>query len=530
MGARSASNILCCRPFSRGTLLVLVWSALFTATDWFGYFSLYLALQSDLQFGYECAYYAVWVLLPVTGWAAESWLGRYRAITTGFFLSVVTILVYLAVFIMLQFSWTPIPAFVLLCTALPVGGVGLGIFYTILLPFTLDQMIGATAEELNAAAHWYCWAFRLGHLAPTFFQCIPIWSIVFQHILPTIFLTLCTLCLSAVLISDCLFHSWLDPSEKITNPIKLIYKVLNYAWKTKYPKNRSAFTYLDEEHPSRLDFGKEKFGGPFTEEEVEDVKTVLRMLPLLAAAGATLSYDANNILLLHIFPTTRQTHNCVADLQELFNNITAVLLIPAYRFILYPAFFNCIPSMMKRIGAGLFLCLVSTLINLTLDTIGHLHSNTTHCAFDTNTGSTDTLPIPLYWPLISEIVYAVGITLTTFSSAEFIMAQTPNRMRGVMTGLVITTLGIFIVTGQLLQLFFKQFNTATPSCGFYYYLVLSLLILLILVLFIIVAKRYKLRERERHVNIQAIAEEHYERYLDQEEEYMREIANRYQHQ
>ena len=35
-------------------------------------------------------------------------------------------------------------------------------------------------------------------------------------------------------------------------------------------------------------------------------------------------------------------------------------------------------------------------------------------------------------------------------------------------------------------------------------------------------------ERERHVNSQALAEEHYERYLDQEEEYMREATSRYQ--
>ena len=42
--------------------------------------------------------------------------------------------------------------------------------------------------------------------------------------------------------------------------------------------------------------------------------------------------------------------------------------------------------------------------------------------------------------------------------------------------------------------------------------------MLSLVLFTIAAKRYKLRERERHVNIQAIVEEHYERYLDQQEE------------
>ena len=65
--------------------------------------------------------------------------------------------------------------------------------------------------------------------------------------------------------------------------------------------------------------------------------------------------------------------------------------------ISYPVFYNYAHSMLKRIGAGLFLCFVSILINLTLSTVGHLHSNTTHCMFDTNTGSTDTLPIPLYW-------------------------------------------------------------------------------------------------------------------------------------
>ena len=73
----------------------------------------------------------------------------------------------------------------------------------------------------------------------------------------------------------------------------------------------------------------------------------------------------------------------------------------------------------------------------------------------------------------------------------------------------------------LLSELFHQFQTATPSCVFYYYLVLSLLMLLILVVYVILAMCYKLRERDRHVNIQAIVEEHYERYFDQEEEYMR---------
>ena len=41
-------------------------------------------------------------------------------------------------------------------------------------------------------------------------------------------------------------------------------------------------------------------------------------------------------------------------------------------------------------------------------------------------------------------------------------------------------------------------------------------------LFLVLSKRYTLCERNREINIQAIVEEHYERYMDQEEEYMRE--------
>ena len=145
---------------------------------------------------------------------------------------------------------------------------------------------------------------------------------------------------------------------------------------------------------------------------------------------------------------------------------------------------------------------------------------------DTSHGSA----IPLYWLLISETINAVGRTLVMCTSMEFIMAQSPNRMRGVMMGLGTlgtVMLGFGYVTHYGLKLVVKHFSNVTPSCEFYYYLVLSILLILSLVLFTIAAKRYKLRERDRHVNIQAIAEEHYERYFDQEEEYMREAANMY---
>ena len=48
------------------------------------------------------------------------------------------------------------------------------------------------------------------------------------------------------------------------------------------------------------------------------------------------------------------------------------------------------------------------------------------------------------------------------------------------------------------------------------------------VVFLILSKWYTLHERNREINInyiQAIVEEHYERYMDHEEEYEREHGN-----
>ena len=45
------------------------------------------------------------------------------------------------------------------------------------------------------------------------------------------------------------------------------------------------------------------------------------------------------------------------------------------------------------------------------------------------------------------------------------------------------------------------------------------LITLVFVIILSVSKRYKLRQREITVNIHAIAEEHWERYMDQRDQY-----------
>ena len=55
--------------------------------------------------------------------------------------------------------------------------------------------------------------------------------------------------ISQVLITHSFFKHRLETTPLIINPIKLIAKVLNYAKKNKYPRNRSALNLLGEGLP-----------------------------------------------------------------------------------------------------------------------------------------------------------------------------------------------------------------------------------------------------------------------------------------
>ena len=108
-------------------------------------------------------------------------------------------------------------------------------------------------------------------------------EIVKSAIPPFLALILITL----VLIS-CWKYQWFYTNSGLNYPYKTVYKVINFARKNKYPLHHSALTYGDDYIPSRLDFAKERFGGPFTTEQVKNVKTFLRILFVLFSIGPVL--------------------------------------------------------------------------------------------------------------------------------------------------------------------------------------------------------------------------------------------------
>ena len=95
---------------------------------------------------------------------------------------------------------------------------------------------------------------------------------------------------------------------------------------------------------------------------------------------------------------------------------------------------------------------------------------------------------------------------------RFVIAQSPDKMKGLTVGFMAVVQGaaFYILTFFLPLMFTFCFDL----------LVVSFVVLF--AIFLLLSKWYTLRERNREINIQAIVEEHYERYMDQEEEYLRE--------
>ena len=441
------------------------------------------------------------LLAPLVGLLADVKFGRYEIIKTGSLVAFFASLFYYCALVLGDASlWKKL----LFCAATILVFFGETCYATAMLPFLSDQVIGASSDKLSAAIRWYYWAKHIG-----FFLCdIILYLIIDRFGIKFGAVLFFAVPLAVIIISDCLCQQWLDRTHKPFNPIKLITQVLNYTRKHSYPERRSAFTYIDEEQPTRMDYGKSKFGGPFTEEEVEDVKTVLRLIPLIICFCLfviTLAYTPVTIL------EGKGNVDIVIN-NGLKNWLSPVLLIPFYQFLVRPCIRNR-PSMLRCIGVAMVMCAVGYMLLATSAVVGVVYSHDVHSYLScTHNISQPVYIVHWYWKIGPLLLYSIGKTIVYVLKLEFIIAQSPDNMKGFVLGLTIAVDGIiYLVLVEAVKL------KVTLCYDLQALVVLSVLF----VVFVVLSKCYTLRERNREINIQAIVEEHYQRYMDQEEEYRR---------
>ena len=413
-----------------------------------------------------------------------------------------------------------------------------------IIQFGMDQLHDSPTEDSVLFVHWFVFASYLGFMV---FKATWI-EIGLSGILAG---AVALLGLITLVVSLCIVRCkrrWFLIDSGARNPYKLVYKVVRFATRHKNPIQRSAFTYCEDELPSRLDLGKEKYGGPFSTEQVEDVKVFLGILCILLTLGSVFVGDIARNSLMYGFSAhlrgdssedcylTNFTINnmtfiyCESDFPDdigyyfisvfrlgILTEILIVILIPVNICLLRPFVYSFIPRMLKRIGVGMVLLLLSLVSLLLIDVIEHKIQPNEVCFLDINLESDDPFRGISRWYLaIPCTLNALGYTFLYTSAYEFICAQSPHAMKGLLIGTFFTAKGVFQLISALITFSFSKWNkTLFLSCGSVYYLINVLIALIGLIAYTWVARKYKYRQRDEPDNIYRYAEEYYDRTLNE---------------
>ena len=335
----------------------------------------------------------LFLLYPLVGHLTDVYLTRYRSLKLSFgiliFIACAAV-VYCVIDLAALLIWNSnvfhhrqtAVSFVLIYILTILYFIGLGLFQANSIQFGLDQLLEAPTPKLIAFIHWYYWAQNVGSLALfyftesslTLYQVItvsngtvnrPLNGSLRNIAFVGIFIAM-TIIFTTVLIKYCITKKHMFIQKAGHNPFKNIYHVLKYSWKHKVPEHRSAFTYWEEDIPHRVDLGKNKYGGPFTNEEVEDTKTFLRILPLLLCLfGYHLAGDGYSA------PEQLQRTSCpslpvlllIVGNPLHMSTLVAVVGIPLYRLVIV----KVIPRvknvrMLTKMWFGLYLSLLQVVL------------------------------------------------------------------------------------------------------------------------------------------------------------------------
>ena len=461
---------------------------------------------------------------PIAGWLADVYFGRYKVMRAGLWLMWIGSIAFtLTLLVIVNLDEQCLETRkTLIFIGVIVAGISLTVGYTAFLvnaiPFGMDQMPDASSEEICAFIHWFVWACFAGdfvsHLGTLISPCthlLPIEADTLQVLIP---LTLSSLALCC----DFLLRGWLRIEPESRNPLKTVFNVLRFAATHKHPIRRSSFTFCEDVKPSRFEFAKSKYGGPFRTEEVEDVKSFFRMFLIIICMSAFLlpkeSY-ASSIpkFLSHFNKDLTRCHERATYLS--YSTPTVICFsIPLFELIIYSRIKKWIPSTLKRIGIAAVLIIILGLIPLITDTIEHIHHQTLPCMFksDIKEEATDNI----LWVNVSiNILFAIQTTLFNIAIYEFLCAQAPNNLRGLLIGLAQSVKKFNILLGYAIyvawDLGWKK-TDIPPSCGFWYYLSIALTATLGFVIWCVVAKWYKRRERDEP----AFTRIHIERIFEQQ--------------
>ncbi len=520
-----------CQSKAKAMIILFIWS-LTT-------FMSFLELGLEKTFYFDSYEAIVLLFVPIGGYIGDVFLGRYRVIKYSMRILWV-ILIFCDVIItfdVLHSALTKVLPFIA-----GIGAVASVAIIANIFQFGIDQIPDASSTQIISFIHWGTWSFFLANsifLLSTSCIC-GLYSDYIPLFLQPLLCTVSILC-------DCFLSHWLIKEPVKQNPMKLIYQVLRYAAKNKYPRMRSAFTYWEDKPYTRIDLGKRKYGGPFTTEQVEDVKTFFRVLGLLAAAFPImcLMIGINLLSMNKLYLQFKNNHSVVScqnykstmeyikyclnyTIVQFASIFSIVIILPVIRFIIIPLLRKC-PHFVNvgifhRFMASIFFLLLFEVIILSVE-VYYLHSPPANVSCILNISKdlpdAELFNLDMAWLIFPQIFLGMSIFLSLSSAVEFINAQAPCSMRGFLLGIFLLLYGFAFGTASFFSRLipdiankYIQTTSEAANCSIWYFAVVLLVTIVLLCGGLLSKKFYKPRRRDEDVhNEQKFAVEYFDKYL-----------------
>ena len=414
----------------------------FSVSDFFGKSAVFIGLAIALGI----------VSSPLLGWIGDAFIGRYKGAKYCIIsLWTLSVLHGAAEVVMKYREESDNWIFSLLWKIIGIFTSAVGGFVLVCgFHFGLDQIADSPSWQVSSYVSWYCWSY---------FLVFVIKSVAFECTDKLIGIATITLVLSVAICLDFLCKQNVSIQSKSSNSLKLVYQVLKYAAKNKYPQTSSAFSYWDSKK-SRIDLAKARYGGPFTADEVDDVKAFLKIIVIVVIcvflpgvfytftmfSGYKIMYHYRDLSLVQ--GTFDYRHCFVRSVIYNSASYILVLAIPLYECFIYPYIWKHVASITisKRFVVGIFLLFVTQLSYVTLETAGHYDVSSRNIsvpcflnATREDVVSNETIGLSVYWLILPQIFNAMSIYFWFTSGAEFLCAQSPYSMKSLLVGCMWST-------------------------------------------------------------------------------------------
>ena len=522
------SGMYCCKRAyrvrwlkNRGAILIIIWNLLVLSV-----FHLFTEGYRQNQWkdptNVNWTGLVMWcmaLLFPIGGWLADTRVGRYKVIHYSMWIMWIGMILATLAELLLTTVGTNCPRYIkngVYITLCSITAIGLGGFLSNIIPLGVDQLIDASASEITSFISWY---------TVTLYASVLVFHFITDCFADTgtfyIKIFFVAVCLTVALSLDFLFHHILVNEPVVhRKSLQVILGVIKYSIRNRHLRYSLSAT-ANNVVPSRFEVAKHMHGGPFTSQQVDNVHTFLWVLIIIATCSLVFgSFEPLRFAQGKIehhwknwLTVADSKRVCYKSLTLLYNDhFIVIVLAILYEFIIHPLFYRCLPKL--RITSRCLFAIVSFLLWILSLSIFNAAASTYHPQSSNGTAESlhfcileDKADITISYKLIliPSFLDALSHFLLVSSALEYIWAQTPSTMKGLMLGFAYMFLGLSTLVHSALLYPFSTKRWArkvpwqrTPiRCEIWYFILEGAIILAVLLVTTVLIKTHNKQKEKR---------------------------------